>query len=139
MVVPAGSEPRTSPLTSWAIGVVIGAAVVGLLWLVTADFSEPDGAEGDAVAACAALERIGELKPMTGRADRLPESNYTRTAADRLAAAKALAQAAARDDSRYMALSSTIDRVDELINRKLRLTDESIGELDRARNQCANL
>ncbi|WP_125726341.1 hypothetical protein [Kibdelosporangium aridum] len=126
-------------MTSWAIGVVIGAAVVGLLWLVTADFSKPDGAEGDAAAACAALERVGELKPMTGRADRLPESNYTPSAADRLSAARALAQAAARDDSRYATLSSTISRADELINRRLRLTDDSIGELDRARNQCDDL
>ncbi|MCE7003202.1 hypothetical protein LWC34_10215 [Kibdelosporangium philippinense] len=138
MVVPAESEHRSSPLTQWAIGVVIGAAVVGLLWLVTTDFSSPSGAAGDAAAACAALDRVGDLKPMTGRADRLPESNYTLTAADRLSAAKALAQAAARDDSTYKVFSETVGRADELINRRLRLTTESIGELDRARNQCAN-
>jgi hypothetical protein len=119
--------------------VAIGAAVVGLLWLVTADFSEPGGAKADAAAACAALDRVGELKPMTGRADRLPESNYTPAAADRLSAAKVLAQAAAREDSGFKTLSTTIDRADELINRKSRLTVESIGELDSARNQCDNI
>lgn len=139
MVVPLGAQPQSSPLAPWAGGVVIGALVVGLLWLVTADFSEPDGAAGDAAAACAALERVGDLKPRTGPADRQPDSNYTPTVADRLNAAKILADAAARDSSRYETLSSTIDRADELINRKRRLTVESIGELDQARKQCDNL
>jgi hypothetical protein len=59
--------------------------------------------------------------------------------ADRPAAARVLADAAAREDDRYKALGDALGKVHDSIARRLRLDEKSIGELDEARGQCDQL
>ncbi|MGA6165933.1 hypothetical protein [Amycolatopsis magusensis] len=91
-------------------GFVLGAAVVGLLWVLSGTETGP---AADARAACAALERIGDLpEPGDGQ---LSGSDLPPGTLDRLAAAKSLSEAAADVQSAYVALADHIDGVHRMV------------------------
>lgn len=128
---------RISTLPALVIGLVAGAAVVGLIWLLVGTSGDSAGPAGDASAACATLDRVGELKPAAGRLPNKDDgSGFSPAVADRLAAARVLADAAARDDNRYKALSEALDQAHTSIGRNFRLDEKAIGQLDEARKQC---
>jgi hypothetical protein len=130
---------RIPPLIPLIAGVLIGAIVVGLTWLLVAQTSDSSGAGADAAAACAALDRVGELKPVKGLPTRDSGSGLTPESADRLGAAHLLAEAAARAGSRHAALAEALREAHGSINVHFRVTEESIGQLDEARRLCDDL
>lgn len=130
---------RISPLVPLIAGVLIGAIVVGLTWLLVSKTSDSSGAGADAAAACAVLDRVGELKPVKGLATRDSGSGLTPESADRLAAAHLLAEAAAKAGSHHDALAEALKEAHGAINIRFRVTEESIGQIDKARRLCDDL
>jgi hypothetical protein len=130
---------RVFPLVPTVVGAVIGAVVVGLVWVLVAVTSGSGGAGSDAAAACEVLDRVGELKPVKGLPTRDSGSGLTPEMADRLGAARLLAEAAARGGSEYDALSEALKKAHQMINVSFRVNDESIGQLDEARRLCDEL
>lgn len=121
-------------LVALVLGLVLGAAAVGLTWFVsgrTAAATElpPSDAGTDAVTACAALARIPTVA--VSSAGRSP-------AYYRLAGAASLAQAAAAGDARYRSLADALTKVVDIAQRSLDDT-QAARAMDSARAACANL
>jgi hypothetical protein len=138
---PQGSArpSRITPLSGLVVGVVAGAAVVGLIWLLVGTSGDSTSPAGDASAACATLARVGDLKPVKGLPSNDNPSGFTPAVSDRLAAAAILAEAAARDDARYQPLNEAVGKANNSIGRQFRVDEKSIGQLEEARRQCDQL
>lgn len=120
-------------LVALVLGLVLGAAAVGLTWFVsgrTAAATElpPSDPGTDAVSACAALARIPAAAVA---ADRSP-------AYYRLAGAASLAQAAAAGDAHYRSLADALTKVVDDANHSLDDT-QAARAMAAARAACADL
>ncbi|MEQ0561462.1 hypothetical protein ABJI51_26335 [Amycolatopsis sp. NEAU-NG30] len=105
--------PSRRPLVLSAVaGFVLGASVLGLLWGLSGVHA---GALEDAVAACQALDRVGEL-PDTSR-DAQPSLTPALSAErlQRMTAARALSAAAAQVNANYQPLADHIDGVSRMV------------------------
>ncbi|WP_410607359.1 hypothetical protein [Amycolatopsis sp. lyj-109] len=93
-------------------GFVLGGSVLGLLWGLSGVHA---GALDDAVAACQALDRVGEL-PDTSRDTRpslTPSLSSERL--HRMMAARELSAAAAQVNANYQPLADHIDGVSRMV------------------------
>ncbi|MEV7093132.1 hypothetical protein AB0M80_09800 [Amycolatopsis sp. NPDC051045] len=93
-------------------GFVLGGGVLGLLWGLSGVHA---GALEDAVAACQALDRVGEL-PDTSR-DARPSltPGLTGERLHRMMAARELSAAAAQVNANYQPLADHIDGVSRMV------------------------
>ena len=93
-------------------GFVLGGSVLGLLWGLSGVHA---GALEDAVAACQALDRVGEL-PDTSQ-DRQPAliPGLTSERLHRMMAARELSAAAAQVNANYQPLADHIDGVSRMV------------------------
>ncbi|MGW3960247.1 hypothetical protein ACWED2_10535 [Amycolatopsis sp. NPDC005003] len=93
-------------------GFVLGGSVLGLLWGLSGVHA---GALEDAVAACQALDRVGEL-PDTSR-DTQPSltPSLSSERLHRMMAARELAAAAAQVNANYQPLADHIDGVSRMV------------------------
>jgi len=102
---------RNRLVISAVAGFAVGSTVLGLLWALS---SVDPGAAADARAACAALERVGELPEGNGntlvRAASLPPGTL-----ERLDAARSLAAAAAEVSDTYGQLADHVDGVHSMV------------------------
>jgi hypothetical protein len=113
--VPA-EEPRPErrPLVLGSVaGFVIGSTLIGILWGVSGSGA---GANADALAACAALDRSGDL-PLTTEGDGKIVGTALLDAGllQRISAARDLAAAAAAKDKDYQELADHIDGVSRMV------------------------
>jgi hypothetical protein len=93
-------------------GFVLGGSVLGLLWGLSGVHA---GALDDAVAACQALDRVGEL-PDTSRDTRpalTPSLSSERL--HRMMAARELSAAAAQVNANYQPLADHVDGVSRMV------------------------
>lgn len=109
-IVPPLRPMRGRLVLAAVAGFAVGSGVLATLWtLSTLD----SGAVADARAACAALERVGDL-PADGegfvRATTLPTGTL-----ERLDAARSLAEAAAAASENYRALAGHVDSVHSMV------------------------
>ncbi|WP_410637906.1 hypothetical protein [Amycolatopsis sp. lyj-346] len=105
--------PSRRPLVLSAVaGFVLGGSVLGLLWGLSGVHA---GALEDAVAACQALDRVGEL-PDTSR-DARPSLTPSLSAERlrRMIAARELSAAAAQVNANYQPLADHIDGVSRMV------------------------
>ncbi|MEA5367594.1 hypothetical protein VA596_49245 [Amycolatopsis sp., V23-08] len=93
-------------------GFVLGGGVLGLLWSLSGVHA---GALDDALAACQALDRVGEL-PDTSR-DEHPSltPGLTPERLHRMTAARELSAAAAQVNATYQPLADHIDGVSRMV------------------------
>jgi hypothetical protein len=117
-------------------GFVLGGSVLGLLWGLSGVHA---GALEDAVAACQALDRVGEL-PDTSR-DARPSltPGLSSERLHRMMAARELSAAAAQVNANYQPLADHIDGVSRMV-LSLHFNDIS-GQrhLVQAREICARI
>ncbi|RZQ62201.1 hypothetical protein EWH70_21115 [Amycolatopsis suaedae] len=93
-------------------GFAVGSVVLGLLWAL----SDVEGAAtADARAACAALERVGELPRPEPGGPPIGRNALGPGGLSRLAAAKELAEAAAELDSAHEELAEAVDGVSRMV------------------------
>lgn len=112
------------------VGFAVGSGALGLLWGLS---SAAEGPIEDARAACAVLERIGELPYPTSAA---PAAALTRGMLPRILAARELAAAAAEIDPQYEKLANHLDGVSHMVV-SLNLADKGgRWHLSQARRQC---
>ncbi|MFB9687108.1 hypothetical protein [Amycolatopsis plumensis] len=113
------SDESTSPppsrrllVLSAVAGFVLGGSVLGLLWGLSGVHA---GALEDAVAACQALDRVGEL-PDTSR-DTQPTltPGLSSERLHRMVAARELSAAAAQVNANYQPLADHIDSVSRMV------------------------
>lgn len=124
--------PALPPRRRWAlvvtalvVGLVVGAGVVGLVWIG----SGPGAVASDAEAACAAVERTTSLDPRTQYAG-----------FQRWGAASQLAAAAAEQDPRYQALADALKAPLEIVTRTFEASGpEFDAAMTRARSACDDL
>ncbi len=113
---PAGSSPpapsRRLLVLCAVAGFVLGGSVLGLLWGLSGVHA---GALEDAVAACQALDRVGEL-PDTSR-DTQPAltPGLSSERLHRMVAARELSAAAAQVNANYQPLADHIDGVSRMV------------------------
>ncbi|WP_116049144.1 hypothetical protein [Amycolatopsis palatopharyngis] len=111
-------------------GFVVGSGAIGLLWGLS---SSADGPAEDARAACAALERVGELPLASGGA---ASGVLTQGVLPRILAARELAAAAAEFRPQYQELADHLDGVSRMVV-SLNLTDKGgRWHLSEARKHC---
>jgi hypothetical protein len=119
-------------LVALVLGLVLGAATVGMIWFVsgrTAAATELPNttASSDAAAACAILAGSSAF------AERSPQGLY------RLTGAASLAQAANSEDSHYAPLSTALSRVNQVLGHGVAPGAQLTMALDRARAACGDL
>ncbi|EOD64637.1 hypothetical protein [Amycolatopsis vancoresmycina] len=110
---PSPPPPSRRLLVLCAVaGFVLGGSVLGLLWGLSGVHA---GALDDAVAACQALDRVGEL-PDTSQ-DRQPAltPGLTSERLHRMMAARELSAAAAQVNANYQPLADHIDGVSRMV------------------------
>ncbi|SFQ44936.1 hypothetical protein SAMN05421810_107242 [Amycolatopsis arida] len=127
------ADGRRGPLVLAATtGFVIGSGVLGLLWAL----SGVSGPAADARAACAALERAGDLpEPTRGNPDPPLAPGTWR----RIAAARELATAAAELDGRYQSLADHIDGVSRMVVSRHLADPGGRWHLRQARRACTQV
>ncbi|SFA84859.1 hypothetical protein SAMN05216266_101825 [Amycolatopsis marina] len=128
---PAPPTGRGKLVLAALCGFAVGSGALGLLWGLSAS---TDGPAADARAACAALERVGELPaPTEGPAS----SALTQGVLPRILAARELAAAAAEFRPQYRELADHLDGVSRMVV-SLNLADEGgRWHLSEARKHCA--
>jgi hypothetical protein len=128
-------------IVALVLGLVLGAAAVGMVWFVAgraANATElpSTSAATDAAAACATLARVPPLSS-AAFADRSPSG--VPSGVYRLAGAASLAQAAEAEDSHYAALSAALSRANLVIGRQSQTGQQAEDVLEQARTACADL
>lgn len=93
-------------------GFVLGGVVLGVLWAVSGAHA---GASDDAKAACAALDRVGDVPNTVGTKTGVTDIALTQDRLHRMTAARELADAAATDDVTYADLSANMDQVSRMV------------------------
>jgi hypothetical protein len=93
-------------------GFVLGGSVLGLLWGLSGVHA---GALEDAVAACQALDRVGELPDTSRDAQPSLTPGLTPERLYRITAARALSAAAAQVNANYQPLADHIDGVSRMV------------------------
>ncbi|AIJ21317.1 hypothetical protein AMETH_1225 [Amycolatopsis methanolica 239] len=124
---PAPPPRRRWPLvvTALVVGLVVGAGIVGLVWIG----SGPGAAAADADAACAAVARTTSLEPDTQYAG-----------FQRWGAASQLAAAAAEQEPRYQALADALKAPLEIVMRTFEASGPQFdAAMNRARSACDDL
>jgi hypothetical protein len=112
------SEPTPPPpsrrlLVVCAVaGFVLGGSVLGLLWGLSGVHA---GALEDAVAACQALDRVGELPDTSRDAQPALTPGLSSERLHRMMAARELAAAAAQVNANYQPLADHIDGVSRMV------------------------
>ena len=113
------------------LGVVLGAGVLGLVWLLSPGSSEASdpGPEADAQAACAVIERADGLDPQEDFAGMR-----------RWAAAGELAGAASEQDAQYKALADALAKPRRVANERFDGNHPDVQEaVSAAKQACASL
>jgi hypothetical protein len=93
-------------------GFVLGGSVLGLLWGLSGVHA---GALEDAVAACQALDRVGELPDTSRDAQPALTPGLSSERLHRMMAARELAAAAAQVNANYQPLADHIDGVSRMV------------------------
>ncbi|ADJ42007.1 hypothetical protein AMES_0180 [Amycolatopsis mediterranei S699] len=115
---PAESESKPPPparrlLVVCAVaGFLLGGGVLGLLWGLSGVHA---GALEDAVAACQALDRVGELPDTSRDAQPALTPGLSSERLHRMVAARELAAAAAQVNANYQPLADQIDGVSRMV------------------------
>lgn len=113
-IPPGEAQPSRRPLVLAGVaGFVIGSTLIGILWGVSGVRA---GANDDAVAACAALDRTGKL-PLTTEGDGqvVGTAMLAVGVLQRIAAARDLAAAAGEANPNYRELADHIDGVSRMV------------------------
>ncbi|MFI5583566.1 hypothetical protein ACIA5G_00905 [Amycolatopsis sp. NPDC051758] len=111
--VTAGPPPSRRMLVLCAVaGFVLGGGVLGLLWGLSGVHA---GALDDALAACQALDRIGELPDTSRDAQPSLTPGLSGERLHRMTAARELAAAAAQVNATYQPLADHIDGVSRMV------------------------
>ncbi|MGW4064772.1 hypothetical protein ACWEGE_41250 [Amycolatopsis sp. NPDC004747] len=112
------AEPKPPPpsrrlLVLCAVaGFVLGGSVLGLLWGLSGVHA---GALEDAVAACQALDRVGELPDTSRDAQPSLTPSLSSERLHRMMAARELSAAAAQVNANYQPLADHIDGVSRMV------------------------
>ena len=93
-------------------GFVLGGSVLGLLWGLSGVHA---GALDDAVAACQALDRVGEIPDTSRDAQPSLTPALSGERLHRMAAARELSAAAAQVNANYQPLADHIDGVSRMV------------------------
>ena len=93
-------------------GFVLGGSVLGLLWGLSGVHA---GALDDAVAACQALDRVGELPDTSRDAQPSLTPGLSSERLHRMMAARELSSAAAQVNPNYQELADHIDGVSRMV------------------------
>ncbi len=93
-------------------GFVLGGGVLGLLWGLSGVHA---GALDDALAACQALDRVGELPDTSRDAQPSLTPGLTPERLHRMTAARELSAAAAQVNATYQPLADHIDGVSRMV------------------------
>lgn len=93
-------------------GFVLGGGVLGLLWGLSGVHA---GALDDALAACQALDRVGELPDTSRDAQPSLTPGLTSERLHRVTAARELSAAAAQVNATYQPLADHIDGVSRMV------------------------
>ncbi|MEU7787100.1 MULTISPECIES: hypothetical protein [unclassified Amycolatopsis] len=110
---PAAPQPSRRLLVLCAVaGFVLGGSVLGLLWGLSGVHA---GALDDAVAACQALDRVGELPDTSRDAQPSLTPGLSAERLQRMTAARALSAAAAQVNANYQPLADHIDGVSRMV------------------------
>ncbi|RSD25859.1 hypothetical protein [Amycolatopsis eburnea] len=110
---PAAPQPSRRLLVLSAVaGFVLGGSVLGLLWGLSGVHA---GALDDAVAACQALDRVGELPDTSRDAQPSLTPGLSAERLQRMTAARALSAAAAQVNANYQPLADHIDGVSRMV------------------------
>lgn len=106
-------RPERRPLVLGGVaGFAIGSLLIGVLWAVSGSNA---GANADAVAACEAMDRVGDL-PLTTQGDgKVGSSLLDPGLVQRISAARDLAAAAAVQNKNYQELADHIDGVSRMV------------------------
>ncbi|WP_410587304.1 hypothetical protein [Amycolatopsis sp. lyj-23] len=108
----AAPPSRRLPVLCAVAGFVLGASVLGLLWGLSGVHA---GALDDAVAACQALDRVGELPDTSRDAQPALTPGLSPERLHRMVAARELAAAAAQVNANYQPLADHIDGVSRMV------------------------
>jgi hypothetical protein len=128
---PAPPDGRGKLVLAAIFGFAVGSGALGLLWALS---SATEGPAEDARAACATLERVGELPYPTSGAR---GAALTQGMLPRILAARELAAAAAEFEPQYQKLADHLDGVSRMVV-SLNLADKGgRWHLSEARKQCA--
>ncbi|MBE1499481.1 hypothetical protein H4696_006581 [Amycolatopsis lexingtonensis] len=110
---PTAPQPSRRLLVLCAVaGFVLGGSVLGLLWGLSGVHA---GALDDAVAACQALDRVGELPDTSRDAQPSLTPGLSAERLQRMTAARALSAAAAQVNANYQPLADHIDGVTRMV------------------------
>ncbi|WP_103355092.1 hypothetical protein [Amycolatopsis sp. CA-128772] len=110
---PSPPPPSRRLLVLCAVaGFVLGGSVLGLLWGLSGVHA---GALDDAVAACQALDRVGELPDTSQDAQPSLTPGLTSERLHRMMAARELSAAAAQVNANYQPLADHIDGVSRMV------------------------
>jgi hypothetical protein len=93
-------------------GFVLGGGVLGLLWSLSGVHA---GALDDALAACQALDRVGELPDTSRDAQPSLTPGLTPERLHRMTAARELSAAAAQVNAAYQPLADHIDGISRMV------------------------
>jgi hypothetical protein len=131
-------KPWKRPLVLGAVvGFLIGSTVIGILWGASGMHA---GANDDAIAACTALARAGDLPTTVDGAGQVTTTALLATGVlHRITAARELASAAAEANRAYRELADHIDSVSRMVI-SLHFNDPSgHRHLEQARQICARI
>lgn len=134
---PSPGSRRSAVVVAALGGLAIGAAAVGIPWLITSSGSSDSSAEGDAVAACEIWTQDVDLDLLKDPSD-LDKSEVL-AQANRLGAAKLLAAAAHEQGAEYGPLARSLDKLYKsyvLVRRPDAETGPAADEVDEI---CADL
>ncbi|MDQ7803920.1 hypothetical protein Q5425_09255 [Amycolatopsis sp. A133] len=114
---PSAESTPPSPSRRLAVlcavaGFVLGGSVLGLLWGLSGVHA---GALEDAVAACQALDRVGELPDTSRDAQPSLTPGLSSERLHRMVAARELSAAAAQVNANYQPLADHIDGVSRMV------------------------
>jgi hypothetical protein len=111
-VAAAPPPSRRLLVLSAVAGFVLGGGVLGLLWGLSGVHA---GALDDALAACQALDRVGELPDTSRDAQPSLTPGLSGERLHRMTAARELAAAAAQVNDTYQPLADHIDGVSRMV------------------------
>ncbi|MEU5265080.1 hypothetical protein [Amycolatopsis sp. NPDC021455] len=111
-VTTAPPPSRRMLVLATVAGFVLGSGVLGLLWALSGVHA---GALEDAVAACQALDRVGELPDTSRDAHPSLTPSLTSERLHRMTAARELSAAAAQVNPNYQELADHIDGVSRMV------------------------
>ena len=112
VAAPAPTPSRRPLVLAGVAGFVLGSGVLGLLWGLSGVHA---GALEDAVAACQALDRVGELPDTSRDAQPSLTPGLSSERLHRMMAARELAAAAAQVNANYQPLADHVDGVSRMV------------------------